>query len=179
MQLFELGLKYSFLRLKCPSLVVSPLEGQASSLVCPRWQKSNVSPNRSLGKLRRRETGQEKQPNFTFPLFLCQSEDKFGQGLGPCYRNLHKQKISFAMIFIFDISCHSKGQRYICSELLGLPNAYCSSKNLQGDFWPNSSKIHIMLLKGSRTKQKHFVQMAIIWERQRGEVGRVLSQGDL
>ena len=95
-----------------PLLLCPPLKGRPPLW----WQKSNVSPNRSLGKLRRRETGQEKQPNFTFPLFLCQSEDKFGQGLGPCYRNLHKQKISFAMIFIFDISCHSKGQRYICSE---------------------------------------------------------------
>ena len=99
----------------------SPLEGQASSLVCPRWQKSNVSPNRSLGKLRRRETGQEKQPNFTFPLFLCQSEDKFGQGLGPCYRNLQRQKISFAMILIFDVSCHSKGQKYIWSKSITGP----------------------------------------------------------
>ena len=57
------------------------------------------------------------------------------------------------------------------NPLLGLPNAYYSSKNLQGDFWPNSSKIHIMLLKGSRTKQKHLVQMAIIWGRQRGRIG--------
>ena len=28
-----------------------PCEGQTSSLVCLSWQKSNVSPNRSLGKL--------------------------------------------------------------------------------------------------------------------------------
>ena len=102
-------------------LLCPPLKGRPPLWCVPRWQKSNVSPNRSLGKLRRRETGQEKQPNFTFPLFLCQSEDKFGQGLGPCYRNLQRQKISFAMILIFDVSCHSKGQKYIWSKSITGP----------------------------------------------------------